>query len=830
MPLTTTTTGNGVLYVAALGGLFKSADGGTTWAETGLKQAGLRALVYDPRNLSLMYAMNDQSFFKSTDGSRTWTPLVTDLPAGSNLKLALDPSNANQLYVWRYLESGVSAVFRSTNGGQQWTQIFGAHGGVSERNVRSLTLDPRDGTIYIGTYRGLYKSTDAGQTVQAAGLADNDIFHVTVDPANAGTLYASTAGICCAGTPTVPLGGIAKTTDGGKNWVRLNNSLKDKLVTAISVDPNNSANVYAATPAAAAAARIAYAVQLSVTGLPLAFSFPFASGEGRKLARDAAENLYVLGSGTPFSLPNAWRTEFAASFALKFNPRTQAIDYATYLPLSPVDSAVDRANTMLIVGNGSSGTEPLVKNGYQATVRGGQDSFVCRLDPQRAGAASLLYGSFVGGAQADFALAIKTDGTGAAYVLGRSDSSDFPLTANSFNSTGNVFLYKLDPAISGAASLSWSARAYDGVTGLLVDADGNSYFYGSAKRGLPVTPGALQTSFTGGNCPVFTCACPLEMGACPARCGYNTVPGDCADGFVSKVSADGTTLLYSTYLGTDVPSKHETVQTGVLDSSNNLYLLGEHNLPVTPGALNTLNGVPLAKLNLEARSITVAAVSAASFLGIELAPASLVAAFLQSSDPIASTLTVTVMDTTGTDRSAKVLYTGPGQINFEVPADTAAGAASVKVRSAGAVIASGAIHIAAVTPGIFAANGNGRGIAAALIVRVKDDGTQVYDYVSRYDAALKQHAPLPIDLGPANERVFLVLFGTGWRNVAGRNRSQLRVGGAEAQVTYDGLQPTLIGVDQINALLPRTLSGRGEVDVALTVDGKPANVLRLAFK
>ena len=47
---------------------------------------------------------------------------------------------------------------------------------------------------------------------------------------------------------------------------------------------------------------------------------------------------------------------------------------------------------------------------------------------------------------------------------------------------------------------------------------------------------------------------------------------------------------------------------------------------------------------------------------------------------------------------------------------------------------------------------------------------------------------------------------------------------------YAGEQPSLIGVDQINALLPRTLIGRGEVDVATTIDGKAANVVRVAIK
>jgi len=56
------------------------------------------------------------------------------------------------------------------------------------------------------------------------------------------------------------------------------------------------------------------------------------------------------------------------------------------------------------------------------------------------------------------------------------------------------------------------------------------------------------------------------------------------------------------------------------------------------------------------------------------------------------------------------------------------------------------------------------------------------------------------------------------------------IGGADVPVVYAGLQPTFAGLDQINVRLPRTLAGKGEVDLAVTVDGKPANTTRISFK
>jgi uncharacterized protein (TIGR03437 family) len=77
------------------------------------------------------------------------------------------------------------------------------------------------------------------------------------------------------------------------------------------------------------------------------------------------------------------------------------------------------------------------------------------------------------------------------------------------------------------------------------------------------------------------------------------------------------------------------------------------------------------------------------------------------------------------------------------------GDAQVKVTSNGATIAAGAAQIARVAPGVFAANANGRGVAAAVALRVKPDNSQTYETIARYDSSLKQFVSIPIDLGPA---------------------------------------------------------------------------------
>ncbi|MEE8311153.1 MAG: SBBP repeat-containing protein, partial [Candidatus Binatia bacterium] len=148
----------------------------------------------------------------------------------------------------------------------------------------------------------------------------------------------------------------------------------------------------------------------------------------------------------------------------------------------------------------------------------------------------LSYSSYLGGTGADQGLAIASDAAGSVYIAGKTISTDFPernaCAACGSNSTvpleDDVFVAKLDPQLAGDASLVWATYlgGNDNDTGLAiaVDGDGAVYVTGKAEStNFPDTPNAFRNSLKGGN----------EE--------YNA--------FVSKLSADGTQLLYSTYLG-----------------------------------------------------------------------------------------------------------------------------------------------------------------------------------------------------------------------------------------------------------------------------------------
>ncbi len=76
----------------------------------------------------------------------------------------------------------------------------------------------------------------------------------------------------------------------------------------------------------------------------------------------------------------------------------------------------------------------------------------------------------------------------------------------------------------------------------------------------------------------------------------------------------------------------------------------------------------------------------------------------------------------------------------------------------------GGIQIVPVSPGLFTANSNGQDVAAAVLFRLAGDGAQSYEAISQFDAQQNKFVPLPLDLGPDTDQVYLLLFGTGLRN------------------------------------------------------------------
>lgn len=239
---------------------------------------------------------------------------------------------------------------------------------------------------------------------------------------------------------------------------------------------------------------------------------------------------------------------------------------------------------------------------------------------------------------------------------------------------------------------------------------------------------------------------------------------------------------------------------------------------------------------------SVANVSSASYLGPEAGAESMVSVFgvnLASTTQSANSLplplalagtSVKVRDSIGVERVAPLFFVSPSQINYLIPSGLAAGSALITVTNDSGVVSTGSTLITGVAPGLFSADSSGQGLAAAVALRIKSNGAQLYEPVTRFDTTQNRIVAVPIDLSDPADQVFLLLFGTGLRNRSALTNVGAKIGGENVEVFYVGAQGGFEGLDQINMLLPNSLRGRGEVGIELNVDDKLANPLRVSFK
>jgi photosystem II stability/assembly factor-like uncharacterized protein len=241
------------VYVGTGGGVFRSLNGGLSWASAGLAgQPGpdgssppaITSLVVDPRTPTTLYAglsgrwdggaTYRRPVFKSTDGGHSWRALAL-----RGQPLAITPTGPPILYA----AAAGSRLFRSTDAGRSWQS---ADRGLPPAYLWSLAFDPTaPATLYAAMGAdGVFESRDGGASWRALGIApaDGDVTAIAVDPRQPHTIYAGADA------------GLLKSLDGGGSWRRVNAALgghgRDRgymQVTALVVNPRDSLTVYATT-------------------------------------------------------------------------------------------------------------------------------------------------------------------------------------------------------------------------------------------------------------------------------------------------------------------------------------------------------------------------------------------------------------------------------------------------------------------------------------------------------------------------------------------------------------------------------------------------------
>jgi len=244
---------------------------------------------------------------------------------------------------------------------------------------------------------------------------------------------------------------------------------------------------------------------------------------------------------------------------------------------------------------------------------------------------------------------------------------------------------------------------------------------------------------------------------------------------------------------------------------------------------------------IQPQAISMAAVSAASYgprvtpdsivalFGVDLAARTEVATELPLPETLAGTSVRLIRDNFLS--ATRLFFVSPSQINFLIPSEAPrdGNEITIEARRSDGYTALTKVRIDRVAPALFSADATGQGAASALALRVRDDGSQVYESVVERNAS-GQWVAKPIDLGADNEQVYLILFGSGIRNAYIPSEVSVAVGAQNLPVTYAGFAPGFVGLDQVNTHLPKTLRGAGELSVAVTVEGIKSNTVKINIK
>jgi uncharacterized protein (TIGR03437 family) len=165
-----------------------------------------------------------------------------------------------------------------------------------------------------------------------------------------------------------------------------------------------------------------------------------------------------------------------------------------------------------------------------------------------------------------------------------------------------------------------------------------------------------------------------------------------------------------------------------------------------------------------------------------------------------------------------------------MPSELATGKATVSISSGSNPAQVAETVVDRVAPALFTANASGLGVPAALAIRVRADGSQSVEPVFRCGTQPGSCVPVPLDLGPDTDQLYLALFGTGLRHLAQPRDHALRIGGVPAEVLFAGAQGGFLGLDQINLRVPRSLIGRGEAAVIFSVAGRSSTPVTVQIR
>ncbi|MBI1762861.1 MAG: hypothetical protein HYR56_15635 [Acidobacteria bacterium] len=810
-------------------GLWKTTDGGQTWTNLNVTNDGGRIsamdVITDPLNRQRVIAsMYGVGLFRSENGGQAWTQLAGGLPASGFGRIALTVGPPLQGSQNSTIYAAVAAtgdtllgIFGSTDNGATWTRVTLPQAPGQANYNLAIAVDPTDArVVYYATAANadndggtVWRTTNAGQSWQDLSKGD---------PAGGGLHADSHAFAIARNNPNVVFtgndGGIWRTNNAKANtvaWASLNNTLNITQFQMIALHP---------------------------TSLDFIVGGTQDNGTNRYSGNASWANLAEGDGGFAYidqSNPKiVWHTYQNDNTETGFGPRV-TLD-GTVNNINWTDRACRKCQTQ------PGGFNARDRVSFYAPLAGnagftGANGNVVYFGTQRLYRTANLGATWTG-------LGPSSDGFGSDLSKGQGY-----LTAIAAHP-------RLNPAQGSdpQGEVVWAGTS-DGNIQVTTDAGklGSATWRNVTKAPLPnrfITDIGLDpneqrravVTYSGFNANTPTT--PGKVFLTNDQGGtWTDISGDLPDTPANSVAVDPN-QANTYYLGTDIGAFQTT------NGGQNWVRLGG-NLPhlavyavryhaATKNLVIGTHGRGVWKLALTPSTVkAVATVSAASFSATAFGSESIAAAFgesLGTGVEVATTVplptklagsSIKVKDSAGTERDAPLFFVAPQQINYLIPAGTANGAATVTVTSGDGTISQGTINIATTAPGWFTANANGQGVPAGVVFRAKADGTQSLELLAQTEGG--RQVPREIDLGPEGDQVILVLFGTGFRGAVA-NAVTCRIGGEASEVLFAGPQGGLVGLDQANLRVPRTLIGRGVVDLAFTADGRVANTVQIRVK
>lgn len=351
------------------------------------------------------------------------------------------------------------------------------------------------------------------------------------------------------------------------------------------------------------------------------------------VAVDGSGNAYVIGDTTSLNYPmhTAYRSTPVGGndvFVTKVNASGNGLVYSTYLGGNSNDYAgaiaVDSAGNAYLAGATESLNFP-TKNAAFSGNAGYRDAFIAKLGPFGT---NLLYASYLGGASDDSGNAIAVDNSGNAYLAGDTFSigtgnGPFPTAPNNAyqgNNNGgrDAFVAKFNTTLSGSASLVYSTFlggiSDDKANAIAIDGSGNAYVTGEIDS-YPQFPANKPPIPPESDFPVLNAFRPLYNN------GYiDPYTAGTSDGFITKLNAAGTGLIYSSFLG----GADNDAGLGVtVDAKGRAYVVGESSsidFPTTTDAVQPIvagaeSGFPAPDVFIAIVETNGSSLSYSTFLG-----------------------------------------------------------------------------------------------------------------------------------------------------------------------------------------------------------------------